>query len=622
MVIQCPNCQKSLTFETQKLEDDPKIVCEGCSAFLNLKIVPELLTMTESPVQVEDKEPISNLIKEPDQRSDNIQDPDPEVDDLKDEEETIMPPEPIITFRTENPDFDSDELDYPFESPHESAGDKKKIAVCIDGEATREVVQEVLKDSYYHLLDIPSEMSRLVSAKIDSPDLALIDAGLGGDAVCDLVNAIRKNPAFCETIFILVGSMYEKNTRYRNEQPSLLGADDYIGRYYIQRDLLELIRKNIDSSQGRSNKDNDKTGETIDDHPAPEEESKPPLLEPFDSNAGESREDHSIDREEEEVEVLGTASPEIDDVEEKPAEYFSAETKEYEPGTVENPTAELETAVGPNHSSVETEEAGTREQPTNESKEDAIGDNSKEHDEAKRLARIIVSDIFIYNEDKIKESLRNETFLELLEEEIEDGRKLYASKVSEALHAISNYYEETLENTFNKIKDAFDKEINESEIASGLIQTDEDAALSWNAEEEKDTAQVVSQDTDEADLFSQAVSSEVHDEENLSESVATPIAKVENYSQPVSLNTSEEDSEEVKNAKRLSRIIVSDIVIYNEDKVEEGLKTNRFYEILGEEIEEGRQLYESRVDQRFLNKIDYLQEAFDDFINKKKASVS
>ncbi len=94
------------------------------------------------------------------------------------------------------------------------------------------------------------------------------------------------------------------------------------------------------------------------------------------------------------------------------------------------------------------------------------------------------------------------------------------------------------------------------------------------------------------------------------------------YSPPTSDEGPEEDSQEVKNAKRLARIVVSDVVIYNEKKAEEGVSTGKFYEILEEEIEEGRQLYESRVDQRFLNGKDYLKEAFEDFINKKKASVS
>ncbi len=82
----------------------------------------------------------------------------------------------------------------------------------------------------------------------------------------------------------------------------------------------------------------------------------------------------------------------------------------------------------------------------------------------------------------------------------------------------------------------------------------------------------------------------------------------------------EEETPAIKTAKRLARIIVSDIVIYNEKKVEEGLQSGQFFELLSEEIDEGRQLYHSRVDKDRLER-DYLQEALTDYINKK-TSVS
>ncbi|NMC70704.1 MAG: hypothetical protein GYA57_11640 [Myxococcales bacterium] len=48
-------------------------------------------------------------------------------------------------------------------------------------------------------------------------------------------------------------------------------------------------------------------------------------------------------------------------------------------------------------------------------------------------------------------------------------------------------------------------------------------------------------------------------------------------------------------AKRVARAIVSDIVIYNKAKIEEGLKNDNLFELLKETIEEGRTLYQSRV---------------------------
>ena len=48
-------------------------------------------------------------------------------------------------------------------------------------------------------------------------------------------------------------------------------------------------------------------------------------------------------------------------------------------------------------------------------------------------------------------------------------------------------------------------------------------------------------------------------------------------------------------AKRLARAIISDIAIYNRDKVERGIKEDSIFELLAEEIEEGRQHFQTRV---------------------------
>jgi len=48
-------------------------------------------------------------------------------------------------------------------------------------------------------------------------------------------------------------------------------------------------------------------------------------------------------------------------------------------------------------------------------------------------------------------------------------------------------------------------------------------------------------------------------------------------------------------AARLARAIVSDVAIYNQEKVEKGIKNDNIFETLSEEIEEGRQHFYSRV---------------------------
>ncbi len=48
-------------------------------------------------------------------------------------------------------------------------------------------------------------------------------------------------------------------------------------------------------------------------------------------------------------------------------------------------------------------------------------------------------------------------------------------------------------------------------------------------------------------------------------------------------------------AKRLARAIISDVALYNREKVEAGIKNDNIFELLHEELEEGRQHFMSRV---------------------------
>jgi len=58
-------------------------------------------------------------------------------------------------------------------------------------------------------------------------------------------------------------------------------------------------------------------------------------------------------------------------------------------------------------------------------------------------------------------------------------------------------------------------------------------------------------------------------------------------------------------ARRLARLLVSEIKLYNEDQVEEGRRNRDIYERLKEDIDRSRQMYEERVDPRILRSTDY-----------------
>jgi predicted Zn finger-like uncharacterized protein len=81
------------------------------------------------------------------------------------------------------------------------------------------------------------------------------------------------------------------------------------------------------------------------------------------------------------------------------------------------------------------------------------------------------------------------------------------------------------------------------------------------------------------------------------------------------------DPEAVEKARRFARIIVSDIALYNQEAVAEGLKNGTFYDLLKADVDEGRELYEKRVPKVIRSEKDYYQEAFDDFIRAQRKNV-
>jgi len=60
---------------------------------------------------------------------------------------------------------------------------------------------------------------------------------------------------------------------------------------------------------------------------------------------------------------------------------------------------------------------------------------------ARRLSRAIVSDVALYNQAKVQEGIKNDNLFELLEDELEEGRKLYITRVSPEIIKEYNFYD-------------------------------------------------------------------------------------------------------------------------------------------------------------------------------------
>jgi predicted Zn finger-like uncharacterized protein len=67
-------------------------------------------------------------------------------------------------------------------------------------------------------------------------------------------------------------------------------------------------------------------------------------------------------------------------------------------------------------------------------------------EKAKRLARTIINDIYLYNTAKLEDSLTSGNFHTVFASELREGQKLYDSRVSAETRAISDFFNEAIEN--------------------------------------------------------------------------------------------------------------------------------------------------------------------------------
>jgi hypothetical protein len=72
------------------------------------------------------------------------------------------------------------------------------------------------------------------------------------------------------------------------------------------------------------------------------------------------------------------------------------------------------------------------------------GDEAKKHDEARRFARLLVSEIKLYNESKVEQGRRSKNIYERLKEDIDRSRQMYDARIEEDVRKKSNYFHDEL----------------------------------------------------------------------------------------------------------------------------------------------------------------------------------
>jgi hypothetical protein len=72
------------------------------------------------------------------------------------------------------------------------------------------------------------------------------------------------------------------------------------------------------------------------------------------------------------------------------------------------------------------------------------GEEGKKHDEARRFARLLVSEIKLYNEAKVEQGRRSRDLYERLKDDIDRSRQMYDERIGEDVRRNSNYFYDEL----------------------------------------------------------------------------------------------------------------------------------------------------------------------------------
>jgi CheY-like chemotaxis protein len=75
-------------------------------------------------------------------------------------------------------------------------------------------------------------------------------------------------------------------------------------------------------------------------------------------------------------------------------------------------------------------------------------------------------------------------------------------------------------------------------------------------------------------------------------------------------------------ARRLARIIVSDIALYNQEKIDEGILHGNWTELLAAEVQEARKLFRERFPDERVQQAKILEAAFIDLLERRRRELS
>lgn len=287
------------------------------------------------------------------------------------------------------------------------------VLVAHDSDVVREMVGGVLLDAGFHVEHAADGVEAMAKATAKRPDIMIIDVGIPGIYGFELCERLKGDAGTQGIKIILLASVYGI-TRYKRNPTSLYGADDFIEKHHIADDLIGKVNRLLDANAQPA------AAPPPASLPERTEERKPPKadaeMEPSffrpESMMGDDGDERAAAGPG--VQSHVAAKPVPPEAQEIAPESFSLESSIFEKEECDIPLVE-------------------------EKDPEAV-------EKARRFARIIVSDIALYNQDAVREGVRKGTFYDLLRDDIEEGRRLYEARVPAAVRSRTDYYTETIEN--------------------------------------------------------------------------------------------------------------------------------------------------------------------------------
>jgi len=249
------------------------------------------------------------------------------------------------------------------------------------------------------------------------PSAVVLDAALPkmfGFQVCEVV---KRNDSLRETVVVLVGAIHHQ-TRYRRDPSDLYGADVYIEQPDLPDGLEAVLREGgLPMGGGAPSTQTPEPTPT----PAPEPvvaKMPEPTPEPVVASAPEP----SPTPEAPPAPELSLESP-VADADAEPEFEFDPPDTETTPESTPAPVANV------------AEPADGDEDP----------EKTEERERARRLARIAVSEMLLYQPEKFEQATRDGNLEQVLDLEIQEARALLRQRISEEVRAEADFVMDELE---------------------------------------------------------------------------------------------------------------------------------------------------------------------------------